>query len=400
MDLRSGQPFWPLKNGLLVSYPILKQALTCEVAIIGAGITGAMVAYSLSAAGVDCVVLDKRDAGFGSTSASTALLQYEIDIPLHELMEQIGEERAVRSYLACREALYLIEQLVGALDDDCGFAWKPSLYVASSEKDVEALKKEFVLRHASGIKLAFLTQEEIEALYSFSRPAALLSQEAAQVDAYRLTHRLLQKASEQGTCIFDRTEVTQYEATPDGVRLTTDRGCEVWAKRVVFATGYESQQFLQQPIVDLKSTYALVSEPLTEFTGWYERSLIWETARPYFYLRTTEDDRAIIGGKDDPFRNPRARDRLIARKSRALQKQFCQMFPAIDMDIAYAWAGTFGETKDGLAYIGESQEFPKGYFALGFGGNGMTYGILAAEIIRDLYLGRENSKCELFGFER
>src|SRR4051794_21480358 len=89
IDLKSNYPFWLVKNGLLHSYPALENDIICEVAVIGGGITGALAAYHLVEASVDALVLDKRDIGWGSTSASTALLQYEIDTPLHQLIELV-----------------------------------------------------------------------------------------------------------------------------------------------------------------------------------------------------------------------------------------------------------------------------------------------------------------------
>ena len=87
MDLRSGYPFWLVQSGLVNTYPSLAADIRCEVAVIGGGITGALVAYHLVQAGIDTVVVDKRDIGWGSTSASTGLLQYEIDTPLHQLID-------------------------------------------------------------------------------------------------------------------------------------------------------------------------------------------------------------------------------------------------------------------------------------------------------------------------
>ena len=127
MDLVSPQPFWPLRNGLLSVYPSLKEDVTCDIVVLGAGISGAFVAECLSREGLDIVVLDKRDVGGGSTSASTALLQYEIDMPLVE--------------------------------------------------------------------------------FSFSRPAALVSQTAAELDCHRFAHALLARAARNGARIFDQTLV-------------------------------------------------------------------------------------------------------------------------------------------------------------------------------------------------
>ena len=86
MDLRSGHAFWLIRNGLLNAFPAAEKDLRCDVVVVGGGITGALVAYHLAEAGINTVVLDRRDIGWGSTSASTALLQYEIDTPLRRAL--------------------------------------------------------------------------------------------------------------------------------------------------------------------------------------------------------------------------------------------------------------------------------------------------------------------------
>ena len=223
MDLKSTYAYWPIANGLMTAYPPLNEDLTCDVAVIGGGITGALVAYHLAEAGVKTVLLDRRDIGWGSTSATTALLQYEIDTPLSELVELVGEDHAVRSYKACLDAIYKIERLTQKMDEPCGFERKKSLYVASRKRDVKTLQAEHALRNQHGIKVDWLTQPQIEAQFGFNRPAALLSHDAAQMDAYRLAHQLLHKAMQHGARVFDRTTVMQFEQIDGAVHLNTDR---------------------------------------------------------------------------------------------------------------------------------------------------------------------------------
>ncbi len=401
MDLKSGYPFWPVQNGLIRAYPALDRDVTCDVAVIGGGITGALVAYHLAEAGVSAVVLDKRDIGWGSTSATTALLQYEIDTPLSELIGMVGEDHAVRAYHACLSAISKIEAVTRKLDDDAGFTRKKSLYVASTKRDVNALKAEYEVRHKHGIRLDWLSARDIANRFSFRKPAALLSHDAAEVDAYRLAHALLKCGTDVGLQVYDRTAVTKIEQTDDGVTMRTEQGHTVAAKKVVFATGYESQDYLKHKVAKLISTYALASEPMKSFDGWGEgQCLIWESARPYVYMRTTEDSRVIMGGEDDDFRDPARRDRQLPKKAAKLEKKFKKLFPQLPMEVAFTWAGTFGETKDGLAYIGETPEWPNAWFALGYGGNGITYSVLAAEIIRDAVLGKPNEHADLFRFDR
>lgn len=400
MDLRSGQAFWPIKNGLLGVYPPLSQDQRCEVAVMGGGITGALVAYYLLEAGIDTLVVDKRDVAGGSTSASTALLQYEIDLHLSDLIGLIGKEAAERAYCLCYQAIDKLEALTSELDENCGFMRKDSLYLASRPRHIKALQTEHQARRQVGIASELWSAGQLAERYGFSRPAALFSTQAAQVDAYRLTHQLLRHAQDRGLRIYDRTEVMAWQPEGEGVCLHTDRGYQIRARRMVFATGYETLHYLRQRLASLRNTYALVSEPLEPGEGWYRQSLIWETARPYLYLRTTQDNRVMMGGEDETFRTLPIRERRIPAKQRRLEQRFAELFPNINLETAYAWAGTFGETKDGLAYIGESEEIPGAYFALGFGGNGTTYSIIAAEIIRDLYLGKDNPDRHIFRFDR
>jgi glycine/D-amino acid oxidase-like deaminating enzyme len=111
MKLTSSHPFWSVKNGLPANYPSLQRNVVCEAVVIGGGITGALAAVHLAEAGVKTLVIDKRDIGAGSTSASTALFQYEIDVPLRELIKKVGPAAATRSYRLCLEAIGKLERL-------------------------------------------------------------------------------------------------------------------------------------------------------------------------------------------------------------------------------------------------------------------------------------------------
>lgn len=400
MDLRSGHPYWLLKNGIMATYPPVTENLECDVAVIGAGITGALAAYHLVAAGIHAIIVDRRDVATGSTAASTALLQHAADTELVELASQMGESSAVRSYRLGIQAVEKIAKLLPKLGDDCGFEKKSSLYLASAKSHVPRLRSEYELRDRHGFDVEYLDRQALRNCFPFDAPAAIKSAGDAQVDAYRLNHRLLEAGVKRGLRVFDRTGVDRIETKRDSVVLTTDAGLTITASRIVFATGYESQRYLKEKVGTLHSTFALVTEPISTFPEWSDRCLIWETARPYCYLRSTEDGRILVGGKDTPFATAHKQDGLIKVKTKQLQRRLERMFPGTRMDVAYSWAGVFGTTDDGLPFIGVSPEWPNAYFALGYGGNGITMSLIAAEIIVDLYLGRANPDSELFRFRR
>ena len=97
-DLRTGTPVW-LRRGLpRVPCAPLAESIAVDVAIVGAGVSGALVADALLQAGQSVAALDRRGPVRGSTAASTALLQFELDQPLSLLVRKIGREKAVRGY--------------------------------------------------------------------------------------------------------------------------------------------------------------------------------------------------------------------------------------------------------------------------------------------------------------
>ncbi len=401
MDLKSGDLYWPHIAASTPRYAPLDRDLRCDVAVVGGGVTGALAAYHLAEAGARVVVLDRRAIGCGSTAASTGLLQYEIDVPLYKLIDLVGADHARRAYRACVCVLGDFRALVARLDDDCDLVPRPSLYLGCESDDAEELRREHVARRAIGIDVQLLVQADLRQHFGIDRPAALWSRDAMEVDPYRLTMSLLRGAAARGARVFDETTVERYEPDEEGVTLASDRGPAVRASRVVFATGYETPEFLDREICDLRSTYALVSQPLDGLDeAWRERCLIWESGDPYFYARTTADGRAMVGGEDEDTADPRRRDVLIDEKARVLTEKFNGLLPALRVEPQFRWAGTFAQTKDGLPYIGTTPRFPLGYFALGYGGNGITFSLIAAQVIRDAYLGRANEDAELFRFGR
>lgn len=399
MDLRTSYPFWLLDKGIIRSYPSLPHNMRTEIVVMGAGISGALTAWHLRKAGYEVLVVDKRHVGMGSTAASTALLQYEIDTSLIELTGKIGAKEAARSYLLCLQSIADLEKICRKWPE-AGFTRRPSLQYASFKKDGIPLWQEYKARKAIGISLQWLDKDQLKNKFGFKKEAALLSRDAAEVKAYSLTHALLQDVAQKGIRVYDHTEIINIQEHKKGVALKTSDGKEIKARKLIIACGYESGIYVPQKIQTLRSTYAIVSEPFESDHFWYRNSLIWETANPYLYLRTTADKRILIGGKDDDFSNPRLRDKALPVKARALEAAFKQLFPSIEYKTDFKWAGVFASTKDGLPYIGTLPGRPHIYFALGFGGNGITFSMIAAGMIARAISGKKDPDAALFRFSR
>jgi len=400
MDLRSHYPFGLLKSGIIREYSSLRESLTTDVVIIGAGISGALLAWELTKAGFSLIVVDKRHVGMGSTAASTSLLQYEIDTPLCQLQKLVGKENAIRSYLLCKQSIYDLADIANELTIETGFALRPSLQFASRPSHQKRIEAEYRARKAAGIEIDLLSAADLKRLFHFTKAGGLFSKDGGQVDAYRLTHSLFEQVEKRGNKVFDLSMVTGIKHLKAGVEVTVGGKHKIKTRKLIIACGYESQQYIPKKIESLNSTYAIISEPFAEKEFWYENSLIWETASPYLYLKVTDDNRLMMGGKDVPFYNPDKRDKLIQKKSKQLENSFSALFPRLEFKTDFKWAGTFSSTKDGLPYIGAIPERPHTFFALGFGGNGITFSQIASRIITDQLMGKKNADSNIFSFER
>ena len=400
MDLKSGYPFWTVKNGLLAAYPPLLDDIDCDVAVVGAGISGALIAHSLAEAGLDVVVLDKRDVAWGSTAASTALLQYEIDTELVALARAFGEPSAVAAYRACEGAIPELRELAAQVGNS-GFTPTKSLYLASNARHVQRLRDECALRRRHGFAVAVLEDKQLRSRFGFDAPLALLTDVSAQVDPYRLTYSILGRLRDRGVRVFDRTAVLGWRSTSRGLRLRLERDVGVRCRHVVIAAGYETQQYLRRKVAANHSSYALVTEPVAGGLGPLRRLLLWESARPYLYLRSTPDNRIIVGGEDDSVDLPARRDAAIPRKAGVLMRKLAKLLPDRELEASYAWAGTFAETRDGLPFFGpHEQHGPRVHFAMAYGGNGIVFSVIGAAILRAQILRKAHPLKRLFSFER
>ena len=263
------------------------------------------------------------------------------------------------------------------------------------------LKKELETRNKAGFEGKWLEAEEILKKYGIHGTyGGILSKQGGSIDAFCLAHELLEYNHKKGLQVYDKTELTGVEYKRGFNLCTTATGAVIKAKKVVYCVGYETANMIREKFVDLLSSYAIISEVDEKLYRQYKDVLIWNTADPYLYMRTSDDGRFLIGGEDEEFRNPPKRDALIGKKEEKLVKAFKKLFPDKAFYSDFAWAGTFGETKDGLPYIGEHSDFKNSYFVCGFGGNGITFSVAGMEMVSNWLKRKKHLLSPYFAFGR
>lgn len=393
--LRTGRSLWADSSGLGVRTRPLTEAIAVDVAVVGAGISGAFMAHEL-ARDHSVAVLDRRPPLMGSTIASTALLQWEIDLPLNALAERIGTAKARRAYRRSRAAVEALERIVSEEGIRCGLKPKQTLYLAGDEYGRRALEAEADARAAIGLESRFVPPAELRERFDMARTGAILSQGSASGDPARLAAGLLRRAGESGATIYSPVEVLEAVDDPEGVTLLTDAGHAVRARTVVFCCGYEFPKGVPTPGAKVISTWAMASKPRMRCPAWLRDTLVWEASDPYLYFRMGGDGRLIVGGEDEPSATAHGDKAKLKRKCETITRKLRRLLPDADFEVDYAWAGAFGESETGLPQIGPVEGMKHVHAVMGFGGNGITYSVIASEVVGRAVRGEADPDADLY----
>jgi glycine/D-amino acid oxidase-like deaminating enzyme len=399
LDLRTGLPVWSAYRAPAVPVAKLTRDIGTDVLIVGMGISGAMIAEALTARGRDVVCIDRRGPMKGSTAATTALVQFEIDQPLVKLSRMIGRSAAEQAWRRSRLSIVNLRDRIAELGIARGAASSKSLYLAGDLLDAAQLEEEAALRRRAGIAATFLPAAAVADRFGIDGRAAVLSHANLALDPRKLTAGLLLKALERGARFYGPAEATVIKDGALAVHVETRDGPAIKAQHLVLATGYELTDIVPATHHRIISTWAVTTRPQKR-NLWPEQPFIWEASDPYLYLRATADGRVICGGEDEAFSDEQQRDALVEQKSARLAAKLGKLLPRLDTQPQFAWTGSFGTTTTGLPYIGQLPRHPRIHAVMGYGGNGITFSQIASELIASTLDGRDDADGQLFAFDR
>lgn len=397
-DLRSGASPWlsgpprPASIGLASN-------TRCDVAIIGGGITGALAAEHLTGLGHDVIIVDREREGFGSTAASTAMLQWEIDLPLRRLAELYGFEKAADVYRRSFKAVEGLIESVATLGLGAAFHPRDTVYLAAGDIGPRELMEECALRVKAGLPGQLLDHAALLGHYGFDRAAAIVSPGSAEGDPLSLCHALLHVAAQRGARLV-RGEAVAFDSTPGSAMVQLACGRTIEAGHVVLATGYVMPDCVHSDLHRVASSWAIATRPQASEVLWPGPALVWEASEDYVYCRTTVDGRIIIGGEDEDNDDPEHRKAAGPQKTSALLAKLQALVPGAAPTLGHAWSGAFGQTADGLPLIGRVPGHPRLLAAYGYGGNGITFSYLASRLMGALIGGIEAPWFSHFAIDR
>ena len=371
-------------------FSTIDRDIDADVVVVGGGITGLTTAYLLLSAGKSVVVLERGRCAEIDTGHTTAHLTMVTDTRMNDLAERFGRSHAQAVWDAGVAAMMQIESIASEHDIDCEFEWVDGyLHSVPGESDVgqsDALKLDATLAQELGFEAQF-----VDHVPGAGGPGVRFSDQA-RFHPRKYLAGVANAITAKGGEIFEHSGAEEFFEQPLRVQAN---GRRVRCKDIVIAThnpvagiarGMSATLF--QTKLALYTSYVIAGQVPH---GTLPDALLWDTADPYHYMRLqphADWDLVIFGGEDHKTGQVSDTNACYARLERALLAGV----PAAT--VTHRWSGQVIETPDGLPFIGKMTDHQ--YAATGFGGNGMTFGTLAATMIADAILGRKNPWSELF----
>ncbi|MGB3491163.1 MAG: FAD-binding oxidoreductase [Elainellaceae cyanobacterium] len=359
--------------------PRLERSHTCDVAIIGAGLTGLSAALHLSQQGVDVAVVDAGYPGWGASGRNGGFCcEGASNRSGESLVQQFGIEETRQFYQEQRQAIALVKTLAESEAIDIQPQGSGELLVthkASRQGELAALAE--FLRQVALYPCKLLNRDQLAA-YGFRNAeatAGLWIDAGFGLNPLKYSVGLAQALMRRGVMLYSHSLVQRWESTGGCHHLHTPGGT-LRAKRVLVATnGYTGDRLhpaFSGGLLPILSSI-ITTRPLTlserQAQGWTTETPVYDSRNLLFYYRILADGRCLFGARGGTWGSPADGD----RRYRAMEQQFRAIFPAWSgVEMTHAWSGLVCMSANLTPQLGQLPEDESVFYALAYHGNGVA----------------------------
>ena len=381
----------------VIEAPPLEADTRCDVVVVGSGIAGLSIAYELSQAGRQVVVIDRGGIGSGMTARTTAHLTTEIDDHYSDLVRVRGEQ-AARDYHASQvAAVDRIERIVADEAIECDFARVDGFLFAAEKAHQSQLEEEY--ETCRKLDFEAMAWSERAPIPGVDTGRALRFGRQARFHPTRYLAGLARSVQRRGGSLYANTAYLSDEEKDGAVILQTEGGATIRAGAAVFATNspannrvtiHTKQVPYRTYVVAGRVPVGSVADALV-WSTWQKR----ESGQFYHYVRIQPlgagEDLLIVGGEDHRTGEANDMEERFAR----LHAWTREHYPVFG-DVEYRWSGQVMETVDFMPFSGRNPGSERVYIHTGDSGIGITHGVSGALVIAPLILGTASRFASLF----
>ncbi|MGE6377312.1 FAD-dependent oxidoreductase [Peribacillus muralis] len=385
------EPFWR-KAINLPSFSKLDSDITTDILIVGGGITGITSAYLLAKQGVKVTLIDAGKILNGTTGHTTAKITAQHGLIYDQLITDHGAGKAKLYYEANAEGMQLIKDLVAEHSIDCNLTAQDAYIYANTEEYKNKIQKELKAYQKLGIRGDYT--DEIP--FSIPCKAAVIMKDQAQFHPLKYLTALISTIQEAGGTIHEYTTAMKIE-DGDPPTVLTDTGHSIKSKQVIVASHFpfNDETGLYFARVHVKRSYVLAIRTEREYPG----GMYYCADSPSRSLRYTEGDdgeKLILVGGD----GHKTGQGVSTIEHYEALKDFSSTYFDVT-DIPYRWSAQDIVTPDKIPFVGPvTPNHPNVLIATGYAKWGMTNGSIAAKIMTDHILQKENRYADLYNPSR
>jgi glycine/D-amino acid oxidase-like deaminating enzyme/nitrite reductase/ring-hydroxylating ferredoxin subunit len=369
-------------------HPALEGERRVDVAVVGAGITGLTAATLLAEAGLSVAVVDQHVVAGGTTGHSTAKVTSQHGLT-YALLRLTHGPAAARVYAEAMEAAK--ERIAAFVEDgiECGFRRRPAYLYAASGWQRRLIEREADAAAQSGLPATLVETTPLP----FDVHGAVRFDDQAEFDSRRYVLGLAARLERAGGSIFEQTRARQvHEGEP--CRVETEGGTVV-ADHVVVATlmpfldrgGFFARAYPNRSYV----VTARIAEPPPE-------GMFINAGAPTRSVRSHPfegEELLLVGGEGHHVGSGKAQPERYEKLAEFARRHWDVR------SIEHRWSAQDYSPDDQVPYAGRLHlRSRRVYVATGLKKWGITAGTVAATLISDAILGRENEWSALFSATR
>lgn len=381
--------YWNSLEPYFKAYPALKSNTETEVVIVGGGINGCLTSYYLSAYNIDTILIEKGSIAHGNTSRSPFALQYDAGRMLIDLARKFSQTDATRLFRLGQKSVDEIEHILWELGKLCDFERKDSIIMTNDLFELQHLKEEYSYRNSHDLNIGFLNEEELKSRYKLNGLGGIIETRCAQLNPFKFSHVLIKASASNGCQVYENTELLSFEYLKNGRIRVITQGGDIECSKIVFTAGTDIKYLLHDERIYLKNFMGLVTAKNKNGKNVLDSCIINTLNDNRIILRTTSDDRIIAAVENNSHKSEREIYEMIEK-----------IYPGFsEFEVDYYYEGIYGESKNSIPFIGRYKKYPDCYFNIGIGKNSEVYGIIGAQIIKDLILYKSCPDEKLFSIK-
>lgn len=382
---------WLTENKNDNKFDNLSANIETDVCIIGAGIFGMTCGYYLSKAGLKVSIIEKDEIGHKTTGHTTAKITSQHGLFYTYLVETYGEGFAKDYLSANQEAIENIKKIIDAEKINCDFERQSNFVYTTNSSDVQKFKKEVDVLNSLGFPANFVTKTGLP----FDVAGAVQFKNQAQFNPIKYLHGLAKSIIKNNGKIYTNTTVSDVKHINDIFYTFTPNGV-INSKYVILASHYP---FINFPGIYFFKMYQYSSYVIgVDTKTTLNNGMYITSSMPTYSFRTANyNGRKILllGGCGHKTGTPSSYKDTYG----VLENYAKQLYP--NCEILFRWDTRDCITLDKIPYIGRFSNVMDNIFVgTGFNKWGMTSSNVAANIVCDMILGKENEYAYVFDSTR